>query len=116
MNGVKEGTVYNESDSSSPDSGEATLRRPLALETKSPRLISPIETHHFSTLPVLLEVRIPLRRYKLAEISKLLGGSVLVSDWVATDDIPLRAQGLQLLWAEFAISHQRLTVRVTRVA
>jgi flagellar motor switch protein FliN/FliY len=42
-------------------------------------------------------------------------GQTVRSVWPATEDLPVRADTLQLSWGEFEVVGQRMAVRLTRL-
>ena len=63
-----------------------------------------------------LDVTIPLKHFCLGDLKNLKVGQVLRTDWSIAEDLPVFANDKRLLWTEFAVADQRLTVRVTRIA
>jgi flagellar motor switch/type III secretory pathway protein FliN len=68
------------------------------------------------SLPIRLDVKIPVRNFRFKDLAQLEDGHVLETDWSVAEDLPVATGDVRLLWAEFAVADQRLTVRVTRVA
>lgn len=77
----------------------------------SERLIEP----PLSTLPVQMDVCIPLPSFRVADLIALEPGRVLTSEWGSTDDLPLWCGDVQLVWTEFEVVDQKIAVRVTRL-
>jgi flagellar motor switch protein FliN/FliY len=69
-----------------------------------------------SRLPVELDVSVPVRGFRVRNLLALEPGRVIESQWVSGDDLPLRADAVQLAWSEFEVVDTQLAVRVTRVA
>ena len=69
-----------------------------------------------SRLPVEVDVAVPIRKFRVRNLLTLSEGSVIASQWVQGDDLPLSAPGAQLAWTEFEVIDQRLAVRITRLA
>lgn len=69
-----------------------------------------------STLPIRLDVKIPIVSFRFKDLLGLAEGSILKTTWSLAEDLPVAAGSTRLLWAEFAVADQQLTVRVTRVA
>lgn len=68
-----------------------------------------------STLPVQLDVCIPLPSFRVADLVALKPGRVLESVWGSTDDVPLWCGHVQMVWTEFEVVDQKIAVRVTRL-
>ena len=68
-----------------------------------------------SRLPVKLSVSIPLDRFRVRDLVGLAPGQTVRSVWPASEDLPLRADTLQLSWGEFEVVGQRMAVRLTRL-
>ena len=69
-----------------------------------------------TTLPLRLDVKIPMPNFRLKDLTHLAAGQVLQSEWSVAEDLPVSVGDIKLLWAEFAVADQQLTVRVTRIA
>lgn len=63
-----------------------------------------------------MSVDLPLPNIKVADFLQLKAGSVMVTDWRLSRDVPLRVNGTLIAWAEFEGSGGRLAVRITEVA
>ena len=94
--------------------GAALLRRPeerppeIAVEGKLP-------LERIASLPVQLDVRIPLPDFRVSDLLGLAPGRVVSSEWPSSDDVPLISGDVQLVWTEFEVVDQTLAVRVTRL-
>ncbi len=66
-------------------------------------------------LPVQLDVRIPVPSFQVRELLSLEKGRVIETTWAHSEDLPLWAGGVQLVWSEFEIVGQKLGIRVTRL-
>lgn len=66
-------------------------------------------------LPVEIDVAVPIREFRVRDLLTLTVGTVVTSQWVQGDDLPLAAPGAQLAWTEFEVIDQRLAVRITRL-
>ena len=69
-----------------------------------------------SALPIQLDVRIPIFNFRFKDLLQLQAGNILTTSWSLAEDLPVAGGATRLLWAEFAVADQQLTVRVTRVA
>jgi len=67
-------------------------------------------------IPVEIDVAVPVRGFRVANLLSLAEGHVLESQWLEGEDMPLGARGAQLAWAEFEVIDEKLAVRITRLA
>ena len=67
-------------------------------------------------LPVELDVAVPIRGFRVRDLTRLAKGQVIETDWVHGDDLPLGTRGAQLAWSEFEVIDASLAVRITRLA
>jgi flagellar motor switch protein FliN/FliY len=67
-------------------------------------------------LPVILEVSIPLRGFKVCKLLSLRCGDTIGSSWGVTEDVPLKVGALNVLWGEFEVVEQKMALRLTRLA
>lgn len=68
-----------------------------------------------ASLPMHLNVTVPIPEFRVHSLLALQKGSVLESGWTHTEDVPVWCGGVQLVWAEFDVVDQKLAVRVTRI-
>lgn len=73
------------------------------------------EESPLASLPMQLDVMIPLPEFRVHHLLALEQGAVIESNWMHTEDVPVWCGGAQLVWAEFEVIDQLLAVRVTRV-
>lgn len=66
-------------------------------------------------LPVEVDVAIPLREFRVRNLLTLEPGTVVASQWVHGEDVPLGSRDVQLAWSEFEVAETRLAVRLTRL-
>jgi flagellar motor switch/type III secretory pathway protein FliN len=66
-------------------------------------------------LPVELEVTIPVRDFRVRNLLALHSGSLVESQWVHGEDVPLGSADVQLAWTEFDVVDTQLAVRLTRL-
>lgn len=66
-------------------------------------------------LPLQLDVSIPIPNFRVRDLVSLDKGTILGSEWPYADDVPVYCGGEQLIWAEFEVVDDVLSVRVTRV-
>jgi flagellar motor switch protein FliN/FliY len=64
-------------------------------------------------LPILLDVSVPVRKFCVRDLLALEKGAVVQSSRVASADVPLCCDGVQLCWTEFETVGQRIAVRLT---
>ena len=82
-----------------------------ALEGEFIQLSAPV-----SRLPVLVDVVVPVREFRVRNLLALEPGNVVETDWGHGDDMPLTAGKVQLAWSEFEVVDTELAVRITRLA
>ena len=63
----------------------------------------------------LLTVKIPLPGISLRQLGALAVGEVIVSDWPASEEVPLYASNVALSWGEFEVVEGSIAVRLTRL-
>lgn len=73
------------------------------------------EDSPLASLPMQLDVTIPIPRFRVQDLLALEKDAVLESRWIPGDDVPVWCGGVQLVWTEFEVVDQKLAVRVTRV-
>jgi flagellar motor switch/type III secretory pathway protein FliN len=64
-------------------------------------------------LPFTLSVEIPVVRFTIGDLLALKAGSIVETGCHPTCDLPLRANGLLIGWAEFEVVGDCLAVRIT---
>ena len=74
-----------------------------------------LQIERIATLPVQLDVRIPLPEFRVSDLLTLAPGRVVASAWPSSNDVPLTCGDVQLVWTEFEVVDQTLAVRVTRL-
>lgn len=67
-------------------------------------------------LPLQLDLRVPLPKFRVQNLLSLEKGHVIETAWPHTEDLPLWSGGVQLVWTEFEVVDQKLGVRITRLA
>ena len=67
-------------------------------------------------LPVHLDVGIPIRDFRLKNLLALEAGSLIESQWVPGEDVPVLSGDVQVAWSEFEVVDAQLAVRLTRLA
>ncbi len=70
----------------------------------------------FAWLPCQLSLEIPAVNFTVGDLLRLGKGSIVETGSASTSDIPLRANGLLVGWAEFEVIGNRLAVRITELA
>jgi flagellar motor switch/type III secretory pathway protein FliN len=95
-------------------SGTALLRREDGASAGSAPE-GKLQIERIAGLPVQLDVRIPLPDFRVADLLSLATGSVVISDWATSEDIPLCCGAVHLVWTEFEVVDNTLAVRVTRL-
>ena len=71
---------------------------------------------HLQWLPCALSVEVSVPRMSVGDILRLETQTVVESGWEQNADVPLRANGQLIAWAEFEGVDDKLAVRVTRLA
>lgn len=108
--------------SKEPRIPEAVAALALAEQTQHQEKIgmARIEQHRdwplLSRLPMRLTAGIPLRRFKVKDLLALRPGTLLLSEWLSSEDVPLKVGVMQLGFSEFEVVEQRMAVRLTRLA
>lgn len=67
-------------------------------------------------LPCNLSVELSVPRVTVGDVLRLAANSVVETRWQQNADVPVRANGQLLAWAEFEGVDEKLAVRVTRIA
>ncbi len=67
-------------------------------------------------LPLQLDLRVPVPSFRVQSLLSLEKGQIVETIWPHTEDLPLWAGDVQLVWTEFEVVDQKLGVRVTRLA
>ena len=68
-----------------------------------------------SRIPIEIDVAVPIRGFRVANLLALAEGHVIESRWLHGEDMPLGARGAQLARAEFEVIEEKLAVRITRL-
>jgi flagellar motor switch protein FliN/FliY len=69
-----------------------------------------------SKLTVPISAEIVLAGFKVRDLLALKAGQVIVSEWLETEDVPVKAGQTQVGWSEFEVVDQQLLIRLTRLA
>lgn len=84
----------------------------------APELL-PIEEHPawpmLSRIPVMMAVGIPMRGFRVCDLLALECGQTVESQWVSTEEVPLKVGTLQLSWGEFEVVDEYMALRLTRL-
>ena len=67
-------------------------------------------------LPVQLDVKVPVRNFRVHNLLALEPGNVVETEWGHGEDMPLNSGKVQLAWSEFEVVDTQLAVRITRLA
>jgi flagellar motor switch/type III secretory pathway protein FliN len=70
----------------------------------------------FGWLPCQLSLEIPIVNFTVGDLLRLQKDSIVETACLSTSDIPLRANGLLIAWAEFEVIGNRLALRITELA
>jgi flagellar motor switch/type III secretory pathway protein FliN len=85
---------------------------PLAVAPQAP----PDLAEKFGWLPCQLSLEIPIVNFTVGDLLRLQKDSIVETACLSTSDIPLRANGLLIAWAEFEVIGNRLALRITELA
>jgi flagellar motor switch protein FliN/FliY len=77
----------------------------------TPALSAPV-----MSLPVELDVAVPVRQFRVRNLLALQPGHVIESRWGNGEDVPLASGDVKLAWSEFEVIDAQLAVRITRLA
>jgi flagellar motor switch/type III secretory pathway protein FliN len=99
-------------------------REPVAatavLAARAPESMATIEKHPewalLGRIPMRLAASIPLRGFTVRDLVELRAGSVVRSEWLSGEDVPLKIGAVEIGWSEFEVVEQRLAIRLTRLA
>jgi flagellar motor switch/type III secretory pathway protein FliN len=64
-------------------------------------------------LPVQLNVSVPVRQFRVRDLLQMEQRTVIASRWMATADVPLSCDGVQLSWGEFETVSGKIGIRLT---
>jgi len=67
-------------------------------------------------LPCHLAIELTIPRVTVGDILRLTPQSVVETQWAQNADVPVRANGQLIAWAEFEGVDEKLAVRITRLA
>jgi flagellar motor switch/type III secretory pathway protein FliN len=67
----------------------------------------------FGWLPCQLSIEIPIVNFTVGDLLRLGKDSIVETACLSTSDVPLRANGLLVAWAEFEVIGNQLAVRLT---
>lgn len=67
-------------------------------------------------LPCNLEVKLSVPHFTVGDVLRMAPQSVVETRWQQNADVPIRANGQLLAWAEFEGVDEKLAVRITRLA
>ena len=75
-----------------------------------------IEWCHFGWLPCTLSLELPLAPFTIRDLLRLKLGSILVTQWSSGSEVPLRADGQMIGWAELEPAGEHIGARVTELS
>lgn len=81
-----------------------------------PAVEHPERWKQIAWLPCRLEVHLSVPGLSVGDILRLEPQSVVETRWQQNADVPIRANGQLIAWAEFEGLDEKLAVRVTRLA
>ena len=64
---------------------------------------------------VPMTVKIPLPGISLRGLAALSVGTLIVSSWAASEEVPLYASNVALSWGEFEVVDGMIAIRLTRL-
>lgn len=67
-------------------------------------------------LPCSLSVELSVPHFTVGDVLRMAPQSVVETRWQQNADVPIRANGQLLAWAEFEGVDEKLAVRITRLA
>ena len=68
-----------------------------------------------AALPLQLDVFVSIPNFRVRDLLAMDKGSLFETSWSYTEDLPIWCGGVQLMWTEFEVVDNVLSVRVTRV-
>jgi len=66
-------------------------------------------------LPCKLSLELPVAHFTVRELLRLMPGNIVPTDWSRGAEIPLRANGQLIGWAEFEPVGDHIGVRITEL-
>lgn len=67
-------------------------------------------------LPMRLDAMVKVQSFRAQDLLSMEKGTIVETVHEHTQDVPVRAGGALLVWAEFEVLDQKLAVRITRLA
>jgi len=111
--------------SGQPNSAQPDHLLPLSLQNDVAASGMPLESSQgeprppipalFHCLPVVLQVSVPVREFRVRRLLALIPGVLIETQWGHGEDLPLSSGAVQLAWTEFEVVESKLAVRVTRL-
>lgn len=89
-----------------PAETEAILPSPLP---------PPADWRRFGWLPCKLSLELPVAHFTVGELLRLAPGRIVPTEWSRGAEIPLRANGQLIGWAEFEPVSDHIGVRITEL-
>jgi len=74
-----------------------------------------IAWQRFGWLPCTLSLELSLAPFTVRELLELQPGRVLVTQWSSGGEVPLRADGQVIGWAELEPAGERIGARITEL-
>jgi flagellar motor switch protein FliN len=92
--------------------------RPPVMPPPAPPPPSAVDTawEQLQWLPCNLAVELTVPRVTVGDVLRLAPQTVVETRWQQNADVPIRANGQLIAWAEFEGVDEKLAVRVTRLA
>ncbi len=95
--------------------GPRTEQALVPLTDAMPTIEPLVLTRAQASLPVQVDVSIPVREFRVCNLLALECAHLVESSWDHEADVPLAAGEVQLAWSEFEVVDTQLAVRVTRL-
>lgn len=83
---------------------------------EKPSLSDPTQWGPMLDLTCALTLELPVPQFTVSDLLRLDRESLVETKWAQGHDIPLRANGILVAWAEFEVVNGRLAVRITEWA
>jgi len=74
-----------------------------------------VKWHMLQQVSVPMTVKIPLPGISLRGLAALSIGTLIVSSWAASEEVPLYASDIALSWGEFEVVDGMIAIRLTRL-
>jgi flagellar motor switch/type III secretory pathway protein FliN len=101
--------------------GTAAAQSPITTSPANALQKKAVDRDEAKWRPVLglsleLSVDLLIPNFCVGDFLRLRPGSVVSTNWRLTRDVPLRANGVLIAWAEFERTEKKLAIRLTELA